>query len=218
LHIGQCLPEACSGDDVKAIMERDPALLALQPPTLNHTAANNDVKILSAKLVPGTYDLFSDYKFYLACGITGLLVAFVAFATIYEMYLKLNGYDIEPIKLDLSEADTPSCSTEVKVESFHMKFPGNGIGLTNGKSAKFHAPVESKPPVILKSTCRLAKFVLCFAVGSNARTIFSLNPAKEKSFACIHGLRTFSLIWTILGHTCLMMFTVGANRVSKPFP
>jgi hypothetical protein len=214
LNVGQCLPETCSGDDVKAIMEMDPAVLALQS-TLNNTEAKNDLKILSAKLVPGTYDVFGDYKFYMACGITGVLVAIVAFATVYEMYLKLNGYDIAPVKLDMGDDDEPS-SASIQPDSFHMQFPANGIGLSNGKLAKLHIPVESDTAPALKSTCWLAKFILCFAIGSNARTIFSLNPSKEKSFACIHGLRTFSLIWTILGHTCLMMFTIGADRVSRP--
>jgi hypothetical protein len=161
INVGQCLPATCSGEDVKSIMGLDPAVRSLQF-SQNLTETRNELKVLSTKLVPGTYDLLNDHRFHMAFKITVILFILVIVATIYEVYLELN-------KLD-----------------------------SNAKP-RVQGPV--------------AQFILCFALWSNAKSILSLNRSNTNSFTCIHGLRTFSLIWTVFGHTSLMMNTIGANRV-----
>lgn len=37
---------------------------------------------------------------------------------------------------------------------------------------------------------------------------------QSESIACIHGLRVFSMFWTILVHTYLQLFAISENRVS----
>lgn len=62
----------------------------------------------------------------------------------------------------------------------------------------------------------LRRFILCFAFGSNARTILNVEAAEE-SLTCVHGIRFFSLLWTIMVHTYLQLFAVGENKVRTSF-
>ncbi|ETN58494.1 hypothetical protein AND_009900 [Anopheles darlingi] len=55
----------------------------------------------------------------------------------------------------------------------------------------------------------------CFDVGPNAASILSVEPASEDSLSCVHGLRLYSLLWTILVHTYLQLFAVSENRFGR---
>ncbi|XP_017494439.1 PREDICTED: uncharacterized protein LOC108382582, partial [Rhagoletis zephyria] len=56
------------------------------------------------------------------------------------------------------------------------------------------------------------KFLLCFAFQTNAGSILNMTENKEQQTSCVHGLRVFSVLWTIMVHTYLQMFTIGENR------
>jgi hypothetical protein len=61
--------------------------------------------------------------------------------------------------------------------------------------------------------CRVAALavqaVLCFSAWTNLRKI--CNTKTEDSLSCIHGLRVFSLLWVIAGHTCMFSFPVSGE-------
>ncbi|XP_053693261.1 nose resistant to fluoxetine protein 6-like [Sabethes cyaneus] len=61
----------------------------------------------------------------------------------------------------------------------------------------------------------VSKILLCFAVGPNSKTILSVERANEDSITCVHGLRVYSLLWTIMVHTYLQLFAVGENRYGR---
>jgi hypothetical protein len=81
------------------------------------------------------------------------------FATIYEIYLQANGYDIKATRKHFnSTGDTdvqPSQCVVKKVDGFEMKISKNGIGLTNGNVLKFNIPVDREVPApTLKATSK----------------------------------------------------------------
>jgi hypothetical protein len=61
--------------------------------------------------------------------------------------------------------------------------------------------------------CRIAALavqaVLCFSAWTNLQKI--CNTKTEDSLSCIHGLRVFSLLWVIAGHTCMFSFPVSGE-------
>ncbi|KAG8234042.1 hypothetical protein J437_LFUL014129, partial [Ladona fulva] len=57
----------------------------------------------------------------------------------------------------------------------------------------------------------LGRLLLCFSALSNARSICSFNVGAD-TIAPIHGLRFLSLLWVILGHTCLVAFQFSDNK------
>lgn len=90
----------------------------------------------------------------------------------------------------------------------------------------------------------LSKLLLCFAYGSNSKIILTAKTTSEvsnnfdkkqsqskyligkvfqfffifqDSLTCIHGMRFFTVLWTVMVHTYLQVFAIGENRVKKKF-
>jgi hypothetical protein len=51
--------------------------------------------------------------------------------------------------------------------------------------------------------------LLCFSAWTNLQKI--CDTRTEDSLSCIHGLRVFSLLWVIAGHTCMFSFPVSGE-------
>ncbi|XP_026838898.1 uncharacterized protein LOC6555548 isoform X1 [Drosophila erecta] len=59
------------------------------------------------------------------------------------------------------------------------------------------------------------QILLCFALQTNAKAILNINKTKETHTACLHGLRVFSVLWTMMVHTYLQMFAIGENKFER---
>ncbi|XP_031632725.1 uncharacterized protein LOC116346685 [Contarinia nasturtii] len=59
------------------------------------------------------------------------------------------------------------------------------------------------------------QLLLSFALPTNIKTILSTKKLPQDSIGCIHGLRVFSMMWTILVHTYLQLYAVSENRYTK---
>ncbi|XP_053951465.1 uncharacterized protein LOC128858913 [Anastrepha ludens] len=82
--------------------------------------------------------------------------------------------------------------------------------LETGSSAGATSTYEAKKQLGLHE-----QFLLCFAFQTNAGTILNMTENKEQQTSCVHGLRVFSVLWTIMVHTYLQMFTIGENRFQR---
>ncbi|XP_059468522.1 nose resistant to fluoxetine protein 6 [Neocloeon triangulifer] len=73
-----------------------------------------------------------------------------------------------------------------------------------------------KPPIALdvvpapKRKMALSAFLVCFSVQRNARAIFDQSVGGD-TLAPIHGLRFLSMVWVILGHSCIVIFKYADN-------
>ncbi|XP_037936146.1 uncharacterized protein LOC119670101 [Teleopsis dalmanni] len=98
-------------------------------------------------------------------------------------------------KRPLNEADK-SPMTDYKIET------GSSIGATGTFEAKQQLGLHEQ-------------LLLCFAFQTNANTILNIDEHKENPTSCVHGLRVFSVLWTIMVHTYLQMFSIGENRFQR---
>ncbi|XP_026846679.1 uncharacterized protein LOC6603580 [Drosophila persimilis] len=57
--------------------------------------------------------------------------------------------------------------------------------------------------------------LLCFALQTNAKAILNIDKTKETHTSCLHGLRVFSVLWTMMVHTYLQMFAIGENKFER---
>ncbi|XP_050100835.1 O-acyltransferase like protein [Anopheles aquasalis] len=97
--------------------------------------------------------------------------------------------------------------------------------VANGGEQAARDPTLNPPPDpiangVYKNRKHPARFSMnqilgCFDVGPNAASILSVDPASEDSLSCVHGLRLYSLLWTILVHTYLQLFAVSENRFGR---
>ncbi|KAH8295981.1 hypothetical protein KR018_008985 [Drosophila ironensis] len=59
------------------------------------------------------------------------------------------------------------------------------------------------------------QILLCFALQTNAKAILNIDQTKETHTSCLHGLRVFSVLWTMMVHTYLQMFAIGENKFER---
>ncbi|KAG5682446.1 hypothetical protein PVAND_011798 [Polypedilum vanderplanki] len=218
IDVGQCLPKSCTQQDVIIIMNRDPASLILQQTlTMNNDSIKaNEVKVLETRKVPGEYSIWEDLKFYIF-GLTVLaLLSLIICATVYEEILKARGllninneiYD----DVNKKDKNTTSGYCENNNNKYEMSYINNNI---NNKSNIEECKTNKNHQQDFLKLGLLSKMLLCFAFGSNSKAILSGKNSNEDSLTCIHGLRLFTLLWTILVHTYLQMFGIGENRFSR---
>ncbi|XP_066994975.2 nose resistant to fluoxetine protein 6 [Anabrus simplex] len=56
----------------------------------------------------------------------------------------------------------------------------------------------------------VGQLLLCFSVWTNLLKI--CDTRTKESLSCVHGLRVFSLLWVIAGHTCMFAFPFSDNQ------
>ncbi|XP_060663059.1 uncharacterized protein LOC132796048 [Drosophila nasuta] len=69
---------------------------------------------------------------------------------------------------------------------------------------------EAEQPIALHQ-----QLLLCFALQTNAKAILNIDKTKESNTSCLHGLRVFSVLWTMMVHTYLQMFAIGENKFER---
>ncbi|EDW63018.1 uncharacterized protein [Drosophila virilis] len=79
-----------------------------------------------------------------------------------------------------------------------------------GSCAGVPGTYEAEQPIALHQ-----QLLLCFALQTNAKAILNIDKTKETHTSCLHGLRVFSVLWTMMVHTYLQMFAIGENKFER---
>ncbi|KRK05778.1 LOW QUALITY PROTEIN: uncharacterized protein Dyak_GE16597 [Drosophila yakuba] len=104
------------------------------------------------------------------------------------------------------EFGDPNTSTSVGEKSEMADYQ-----VETGSCAGGTGTYEAKQSVALHQ-----QILLCFALQTNAKAILNINKTKEQTHtACLHGLRVFSVLWTMMVHTYLQMFAIGENKFER---
>ncbi|XP_058446919.1 nose resistant to fluoxetine protein 6 isoform X2 [Malaya genurostris] len=219
LQLGQCLPKKCIDSDVYIILSEDPKARQISNDQTCWSNSSqlqpncNELNIFDIRLVPGSYNLFEDRKFFFICLVLLILIATILFATYYESIHK--GLENSPTIINqVTNLNQPAKQNS----NSYMK----ELSESNSDASKFNLIWRSLNFTSEYRTSRktnkidiLCKILLCFAAGSNSRAILSVDSATKDSIACVHGLRLYSLLWTIMVHTYLQLFAVGENRYGR---
>lgn len=156
--------------------------------------------------------------FYNFSGICLILGTIMLIATVYENYLESNSYDVNiSSKGDLKNGIVNEKPHLNELENNRKNFELYQITTTDNNNTetelttnkqKNDTNCDSKK----KSIGIITKIILCFSIKSNSRTILSVDRLPNSSLTCIHGLKTISLLWTIMVHTYLQLFAIGQNK------
>lgn len=68
LQVGQCLPQVCTMEDVKTILNADAAVVKFNEIYINDTETGprkNGIRVINVRRVPGEYAITRDPVFYL---------------------------------------------------------------------------------------------------------------------------------------------------------
>ncbi|XP_068155422.1 O-acyltransferase like protein [Drosophila tropicalis] len=101
-----------------------------------------------------------------------------------------------------------------------MATPASGSGIEKTEMADYQVETgsctgvagtyEAEQPVALHQ-----QLLLCFALQTNAKAILNIDRTKESHTSCLHGLRVFSVLWTMMVHTYLQLFAIGENKFER---
>ncbi|KAL5282288.1 hypothetical protein ACFFRR_005461 [Megaselia abdita] len=130
---------------------------------------------------------WTDYRFKVFISLTICIFLIVNLATLYTFFY--GHIETSNLEFEMQDAKEGSSLAEPVVKT-------NG-SLQNGKKNIFK------------------EILICLSIQSNIRTILNLSSRKDNLITSIHGLRVFSLLWTILVHTYLQSFFIGENKVLR---
>ncbi|XP_037037502.1 O-acyltransferase like protein [Bradysia coprophila] len=223
LQLAQCLPQSCTINDIRNILNSDPT-----SKTLKSMSPTNQIKFLDLRTVPGPYDLWTDRRFQLLASIFIIIGLVVIIATIYELSTTSNSTTASSTKHHLSNGNGIHTLTN---ENLNHKY-------ANGKQLELHhLPADNNNTVTDAGDVEHSKrmngigadgkdektekvgipqqLLLSFSLPSNARAILSADKLSQDSVTCIHGMRVFSMLWTIMVHTYLQTFGISENKYQK---
>ncbi|XP_025404922.1 nose resistant to fluoxetine protein 6-like [Sipha flava] len=188
-HLGLCMPYSCTKADVDEMISQ----------SLHQDIPERDVKVAKVKSPHESYDLFNDRIFWLLIIISATTTVFLILGTALDMYLeknkheKMNGYMFDNYRYAVSSAKLQPLSTHSKID----------IESESSKSSES----LSKPH---NYTCTAVNMLLAFSVLRNLKQICD-KTIGEDTISTVHGLRSLSMMWIVLGHVCIVSFKYSDN-------
>ncbi|KAJ8973375.1 hypothetical protein NQ317_007188 [Molorchus minor] len=201
LHMGLCLPYICTDNDVKMILEET-----------SKSSKQITVHVEAVKSEHNKYIIWGDRTFIILCIVTSIIVALLITGTSFGFYLehmKNKRLKEKHAKLDMAMPDIKTKNG--KCGLYIVNNNNNEVGLngtdhlqTNGGINYSSGPRETVARFILKET------LLSFSLKASIKTICDQTVGSD-TIPVIHGLKSISMAWVILGHTCIIAFKYSDN-------
>ncbi|XP_076285972.1 nose resistant to fluoxetine protein 6-like [Lasioglossum baleicum] len=196
IMLGLCLPDSCDIEDVRELIHF----------AQNRRAHNSSSEIVveNVKNLSTGYSLWEDPVFYVLAIVFVVAVVFVCLGTFYDVSMR---YRV--LRSRRSVRDTENTMTAMKTMQTDRNID-NEITIAKLLSVKEH---NGASDVRAKKTAPkpLSEALLSFSLLLNLSKLCSLNVGDD-TLAPIHGLRFISMMWIILGHTCLTVIVVSEAR------
>ncbi|XP_067007204.2 nose resistant to fluoxetine protein 6 [Anabrus simplex] len=193
VNVGICLPYNCTSEDVHILAE---------------SSLPQGVELLKVRSPHNRYNFWDDAVFWTLVGVSVFVFLMLVFGTAYDLYLDHTS----------SCDELTSYSVQDKVNGVHIEITLNNNALKeNG-----HGPgqvVSGDQHSVIKVFCQkapgiLSRILLSFSVKMNLETICDSNVGAD-TIPTIHGLRSLSMVWVILGHTCIVAFKYSDNTAYR---
>ncbi|XP_055644167.1 nose resistant to fluoxetine protein 6 isoform X2 [Toxorhynchites rutilus septentrionalis] len=223
LQLGQCLPSHCSTSDVYRILKEDPKSKLISDKNTCNAAKKSSrsvMEIVEVRTVPGSYSLLNDSKFFIVSSVIFVLVIVMILGTWYEAWYPGSKKCIvsNAMKSDHTVGSAPIINNAemiMEIDGTKKSLSDMNKNITNECVHIVENDIYNSNTKQRKNTDFSTDILLCFAAGANSKTILSVETANKDSLTCIHGLRLYSLLWTIMVHTYLQLFAVGGNRYGR---
>ncbi|XP_041974276.1 O-acyltransferase like protein-like [Aricia agestis] len=207
IHLGLCLPRSCSKEQVTQLVN------AAHAPMLHQTV----VAIRSPQ--HGGYTFYMDPTFFTLMAISLIVGSLLIAGTVYDLRL---AREVRMRRQRFANMAAENSSGDVKLNGL------DGITVTKGKSmynVNNNISIHSKSSeerltaetVSTDEEVKLSKWqelLLSFSVKANILQIFDKSVGSD-TVPEVHGLRTFSMIWIIFGHTCIIAFRYADNTALR---
>ncbi|XP_066593755.1 nose resistant to fluoxetine protein 6-like isoform X2 [Prorops nasuta] len=197
--LGVCLPNSCTSSDVKFVAKLAASESAAKSTTIQKIKDQHNL-----------YDMYSDPVFWILFGVSSIVFLLMLAGTGYDYYLtrrfqkgKKAIYDPEANP----KLDQISNGNHQKVINVADSIINGSLAVNNNNDHE--NPVRPPSPETLKLNV-YEELLLSFSVRANLRTICDDSVGRD-TISTVHGLRAISMVWVILGHTCIVIFKYSDN-------
>ncbi|XP_023708555.1 nose resistant to fluoxetine protein 6 [Cryptotermes secundus] len=161
---------------------------------LLHLSTPTTVTVLGARAIPDpSFAVWREPGFCILAVVIGLVTLLVVIGTGYDLMLQRR----------VKQRDTKSTGVS-ECNGNHLSYTATGpLESQDVPKSEFQ---DIKPSLGMQT-------LICFSAWTNLQKI--CGTRTEDSLSCIHGLRVFSLLWVIAGHTCMFSFPVSDNKAFR---
>lgn len=208
LHVGLCLPRVCTDADVQNILEET----VKSSPTLR-------VQVEAVRSQKQDFDLWQDMTFVVLSAVTIMVGLLLFIGTIYDLYL----HRIEKKMRNLTENCSSFNGTKITDKTIKLDMTMPESIIKNGKCNLYVVNNNNNlaVPEVLQMEQNSAEeeslfrtiikdLILAFSVRVNIKHICDRSVGSD-TIPVIHGLKSISMAWVILGHTCIIAFKYSDN-------
>ncbi|XP_044756776.1 nose resistant to fluoxetine protein 6 isoform X2 [Coccinella septempunctata] len=203
IHVGLCMPASCSDKDVDRIVRET---------SKGHFYVNVDVEAVRSH--HDQFVLWMDKTFILLCLVTTIIMIMLFIGTGYDLYSdhitkqrkKQSTYKLvnEQLKLGVTESDMKSTNGNHGIYIINKSEDANS-NLSEGSNESLN---KNRNKSVFDFVVR--EILLSFSVRMNMRIICDQSVGSD-TIPVIHGLKSISMAWVILGHTCIIAFKYSDN-------
>ncbi|KAK7866453.1 hypothetical protein R5R35_008974 [Gryllus longicercus] len=211
VHLGVCLPDVCSNHDIKTLTE-----LVMNNGTLKFG------ELINIRSPHNPYLFWKDPVFWILVGVSIFIFSMLALGTAYDFYLLQRKEDFA--KNNSFECNTGNSNGKINQQSGRITTIQTLDQLCNNNIVKTvhidNSPskMEKHCPVLetfhLDMSRLLRGMILSFSVRLNLKTICDRGVGSD-TIPIIHGLRFLSMIWVVLGHSCIVAFKYSDNMTYR---
>lgn len=200
LHVGLCMPETCNDDDVKFILEETSKL-----------SKTITLKVEAVRSPLHHYSLWNDTTFKILCAVTAFVIMMLTVGTSYDLYLKHIEDSKRVLTINCTTYTNPNKMNDRILDMHIQDKTKNKCNLYVVNNNNGPEPMESMP-LGEEHLCLsiLKDLILSFSVRINMKHICDRSVGSD-TISVIHGLKSISMAWVILGHTCLVAFKYSDN-------
>ncbi|XP_076252110.1 nose resistant to fluoxetine protein 6 [Rhynchophorus ferrugineus] len=200
MHLGLCLPFACTNDDVKTILEHT-----------SSASTDISVDVLKVRSRHNRYSMGQDPTFIILCVVTAGMLCMLTLGTIFDYYLEHE--KCKKVATITARYSVPTLrSTNGKSGIYVVNKNSSNDDNNNGGLPAIEVNASSSASSTHGSIIRMIvkEMILSFSVKANMKTICDKSVGSD-TIPVLHGLKTISMIWVILGHTCIICFKYSDN-------
>lgn len=217
--MGLCLPFSCNKQDVRQLMQ-----LTARDEETEHRS----VQVVKVRSPHDFYIMWRDPTFWILFAVSLAVLGLMGLGTIYDLYLvnKSRHFFSENYTYEISRASPPQLgegSVKLDVGNFTQTATpspiqghiNHGLEECSGSIGTLNESMNTVSSAANDSessekTGLLSQFILAFSVRLNMLTICDQGVGSD-TIPTIHGLRSISMGWVILGHTCIVVFKYSDN-------
>uniref|UniRef100_T1HU36 Acyltransferase 3 domain-containing protein n=1 Tax=Rhodnius prolixus TaxID=13249 RepID=T1HU36_RHOPR len=205
--LGVCLPLSCTPTEAEQILRISVNQSELQ--------AHREVELSQIKTPHNVYYFSKDPTFWILVFVTSLVILLAICGTSLDMYQEYSSDKRKRAKYVYDNYTYEIAKTHhQEVITTTIKVPVGANNNENSEAESSERNSVNSEEMASRFSLLWREILLSFSLKKNIVTICE-KSVGEDTIPTIHGLRSISMAWVILGHTCIIAFKYSDNMAYR---